>query len=52
MARRRPRRLFGRVDVLVANAGVLLQEHVLEMDMATWQRTLDVNLTGVFESEP
>jgi NAD(P)-dependent dehydrogenase (short-subunit alcohol dehydrogenase family) len=41
---------FGRVDVLVANAGVLLQEHVLEMDMATWQRTLDVNLTGVFES--
>ncbi len=41
---------FGRVDVLVANAGVLLQEHVLEMDAATWQRTLDVNLTGVFQS--
>jgi NAD(P)-dependent dehydrogenase (short-subunit alcohol dehydrogenase family) len=38
----------GSVDVLVANAGILLQDHVLDMDVATWQRTLDVNLTGVF----
>ncbi len=36
------------VDVLVANAGVLLQDHVLDMGVEMWQRTLDVNLTGVF----
>jgi NAD(P)-dependent dehydrogenase (short-subunit alcohol dehydrogenase family) len=41
---------FGRVDVVVANAGVLLQEHVLDMDAAVWRRTLDVNLTGVFQT--
>jgi NAD(P)-dependent dehydrogenase (short-subunit alcohol dehydrogenase family) len=41
---------FGHVDVLVANAGVLLQEHVLDMDETVWQRTLDVNLTGVFQT--
>jgi NAD(P)-dependent dehydrogenase (short-subunit alcohol dehydrogenase family) len=38
----------GTVDVLVANAGILIQDHVLDMDAAAWQRTLDVNLTGVF----
>jgi galactitol 2-dehydrogenase len=41
---------FGAVDVLVANAGILLQDHVLDMDEEVWSRTLDVNLTGVFRS--
>jgi NAD(P)-dependent dehydrogenase (short-subunit alcohol dehydrogenase family) len=39
---------FGGVDVLAANAGILAQDYLLEMDEAVWQRTLDVNLTGVF----
>jgi NAD(P)-dependent dehydrogenase (short-subunit alcohol dehydrogenase family) len=39
---------FGRVDVLVNNAGVSLGESFLETSFATWQRTLAVNLTGVF----
>jgi len=39
---------FGRLDVVVANAGVLIQGRVLDLDEASWQRTLDVNLTGVY----
>jgi NAD(P)-dependent dehydrogenase (short-subunit alcohol dehydrogenase family) len=39
---------FGRVDVLAANAGVLRQAPVLEMDETMWHSVLDVNLTGVF----
>jgi NAD(P)-dependent dehydrogenase (short-subunit alcohol dehydrogenase family) len=39
---------FGRVDVLAANAGVLRQAPVLEMDESMWRGVLEVNLTGVF----
>lgn len=39
---------FGGVDVVVANAGVLLLQPVLETERAQWQRVLDVNLTGTF----
>jgi NAD(P)-dependent dehydrogenase (short-subunit alcohol dehydrogenase family) len=41
---------FGHVDVVVANAGIQLPEDgpAHELDLATWQRTLDVNLTGTF----
>ncbi len=39
---------FGGVDVVVANAGVLLLQPVLEMELRSWQRVLDVNLTGAF----
>jgi NAD(P)-dependent dehydrogenase (short-subunit alcohol dehydrogenase family) len=39
---------LGPPDVLVANAGILIQDRVLDMAETAWQRTLDVNLTGVF----
>jgi NAD(P)-dependent dehydrogenase (short-subunit alcohol dehydrogenase family) len=39
---------LGSVDVLVANAGILKQDRVLDMPDEAWQQTLDVNLTGVF----
>jgi NAD(P)-dependent dehydrogenase (short-subunit alcohol dehydrogenase family) len=39
---------LGPPDVLVANAGILIQQHVLDMSQTAWHRTLDVNLTGVF----
>ncbi|MFL5799623.1 MAG: SDR family NAD(P)-dependent oxidoreductase [Actinomycetota bacterium] len=39
---------FGRIDCAVANAGVLLLQHVLDMDVDAWRRVIDVNLTGSF----
>ena len=38
----------GRIDVLVNNAGWSKIEPVAELDPATWQRALDVDLTGTF----
>ena len=38
----------GRLDCAVANAGVLHLEPVVTLDLADWQRVLDVNLTGTF----
>jgi len=39
---------FGRLDVLVSQAGIADIGPLLEVDDATWQRLLDVNLTGLF----
>ena len=39
---------YGRVDVVVNNAGVFNSAPVDETDLADWQRVMDVNLTGVF----
>jgi NAD(P)-dependent dehydrogenase (short-subunit alcohol dehydrogenase family) len=39
---------FGGVDIVVAVAGIGSLRPLLEIDDALWQRTLDVNLTGVF----
>jgi NAD(P)-dependent dehydrogenase (short-subunit alcohol dehydrogenase family) len=39
---------FGRIDVLVNNAGICPFIDVMDLTPETWQRTLDVNLTGAF----
>jgi NAD(P)-dependent dehydrogenase (short-subunit alcohol dehydrogenase family) len=39
---------FGRADVLVNAAGVLLYGTVLETDEAAWNRVMDINLKGTF----
>lgn len=39
---------FGRLDVMVAHAGIADARPLLELDDASWQRILAVNLTGVF----
>lgn len=39
---------FGRVDIVVANAGIQQDAAFAEMTLAQWQRVLDVNLTGQF----
>jgi 3alpha(or 20beta)-hydroxysteroid dehydrogenase len=39
---------FGAIGVLVNNAGVVSFGKIDEMDAATWQRTIDINLTGVW----
>ncbi len=39
---------FGRLDILVANAGVVRSGPVDEMSLRDWQLVMDVNLTGYF----
>ena len=39
---------FGRVDLLVNNAGIGFGDLVKEMSLATWQAIIGVNLTGAF----
>lgn len=38
----------GRLDVLINNAGITMDRSFLKMDAETWQKVIDVNLTGVF----
>jgi 3-oxoacyl-[acyl-carrier protein] reductase len=37
---------FGRIDVLVNNAGINMRSSSLEMKLEDWQRVMDVNLNG------
>ncbi len=39
---------FGRLDILVNNAGIVKLEPFLEFQSETWQRFLDVHLSGSF----
>lgn len=38
----------GPIDILVMNAGIFIIEPFEETSLQSWQRTLDVNLTGAF----
>jgi len=37
---------FGRLDILVCNAGMALREPSLDMSLDNWKRVMDVNLTA------
>ena len=39
---------LGPVEVLVLNAGIFVVEELEATSLASWQRTIDVNLTGAF----
>jgi 3-oxoacyl-[acyl-carrier protein] reductase len=39
---------FGKIDVLVNNAGILADARLVKMELEQWQRVIDVNLKGVF----
>ncbi|MCE7039466.1 SDR family oxidoreductase [Dyadobacter sp. CY312] len=39
---------FGRLDILVSNAGLQKDAAFLDMTLAEWQKVIDVNLTGQF----
>ncbi|HBT49759.1 MAG: 3-oxoacyl-[acyl-carrier-protein] reductase [Caldanaerobacter subterraneus] len=39
---------YGKIDILVNNAGILHDAQITDIDDATWDRVIRVNLTGVF----
>lgn len=41
-------RQYGRIDALVTLAGVMEQQFLPDLDLATWNQTIAVNLTGTF----
>ncbi|WP_245713978.1 mycofactocin-coupled SDR family oxidoreductase [Nocardia vaccinii] len=41
---------FGRLDIVVANAGISSPAPTLEMSEQVWQDMIDINLTGVWKS--
>lgn len=43
-------RLYGRLDVLVSNAGIGIGAPIVEMSLEDWRRQVAVNLDGVFLS--
>lgn len=41
---------FGRIDILLANAGIMTYSTIAEMTSDMWDETLDINLKGVFNA--
>jgi NAD(P)-dependent dehydrogenase (short-subunit alcohol dehydrogenase family) len=41
-------RRFGRLDILMSNAGICIPKAALETDEQDWRQTMDVDLTGCF----
>jgi SDR family mycofactocin-dependent oxidoreductase len=41
---------LGRLDIVVANAGICTIAKTLEIEPAMWQRMIDINLTGVWNT--
>jgi 3-oxoacyl-[acyl-carrier protein] reductase len=39
---------FGRIDILINNAGITRDASLLKMKPDDWQKVIDINLTGVF----
>lgn len=42
--------LFGRLDIILANAGIVSYGALAEMDVDVWQQMIDINLTGVWKT--
>lgn len=39
---------YGKLDLLVSNAAILIAKPVVEFDIESWRKMIDVNLTGYF----
>ncbi|MCJ8156085.1 SDR family NAD(P)-dependent oxidoreductase [Sphingomonas sp. LaA6.9] len=44
------RKTLGPISIVIANAGISAAQDFLTMSVETWQRMIDVNLTGVFHT--
>ena len=42
--------LFGRLDIIIGNAGIVSYGDVATMDEDRWQQMIDINLTGVWKA--
>ncbi|MFC2159273.1 SDR family NAD(P)-dependent oxidoreductase [Actinomycetota bacterium] len=40
--------IFGKVDILVNNASILIEEYIVDMAEEQWDRIMDVNLKGTY----
>ncbi|WP_175774311.1 SDR family NAD(P)-dependent oxidoreductase [Burkholderia anthina] len=40
--------IYGRVDIMFANAGIADDARIEQLDESAWKKTIDVNLTGVY----
>src|SRR3546814_16343230 len=43
---------FGRIDTVVANAGIASYGSVMDVDPATFKRVMDITVLGVFHTPP
>ncbi|MGU3781558.1 SDR family NAD(P)-dependent oxidoreductase [Burkholderia metallica] len=41
-------RIYGRVDIMFANAGIAADDCIEHLDESAWKKTIDINLTGVY----
>lgn len=41
---------WGKLDILVSNAGILIAKELVDFSLSEWERVMDVNLTGYFLS--
>ncbi|QNT78097.1 SDR family NAD(P)-dependent oxidoreductase [Entomobacter blattae] len=39
---------FGQLDIIFANAGIAADGPIAELSLEQWQKTIDINLTGVY----
>jgi len=39
---------FGKLDIMVSNAGILISGEIAEFSVSDWHRVIEVNLTGYF----
>ena len=39
---------FGKIDILINNAGVVCRNPIFDMDEANWNRVMDINVKGMF----
>lgn len=41
-------KVFGRIDILINNVGIYIQENILDASEENWKRIFDVNVNGIF----